>query len=60
VFREMLLRKEKLVLGAYDARVTGRDGDESENYPQIEPFMRVVGSIAAASMNAYLREDAEI
>lgn len=57
VFREMLLRKEKLVLGAYDARVTGRDGDESENHPQIEPFMRVVGSIAAASMNAYLREE---
>lgn len=57
VFREMLLRKEKLVLGAYDARVTGSDGDESENYPQIEPFMRVVGSIAAASMNAYLREE---
>ena len=52
----MLLRKEGLVLGAYDARVTGRDGDESENHPQIEPFMRVVGSIAAASMNAYLRE----
>lgn len=57
VFREHLLRKEKLVLGAYDARVTGKDGDESENHPQIEPFMRVVGSIAAASMNAYLRED---
>lgn len=56
LFREMLLRKEGLVLGAYDARVTGRDGDESENHPQIEPFMRVVGSIAAASMNAYLRE----
>lgn len=57
VFREMLLRKEKLVLGGYDARVTGRDGDESENYPQIEPFMRVVGSVAAAAMNAYLREE---
>ncbi|WP_395744865.1 S10 family peptidase [Prosthecobacter sp.] len=57
LFREMLLRKEKLVLGAYDARVTGRDGDESQNHPQIEPFMRVVGSIAAASMNAYLREE---
>ncbi|OYW28721.1 MAG: hypothetical protein B7Z47_05510 [Chthoniobacter sp. 12-60-6] len=57
VFREMLLRKEKLVLGAYDARVTGRDGDESGHHPQIEPFMRVVGSIAAASMNAYLREE---
>lgn len=57
VFREMLLRDKKLVLGAYDARVTGSDGDESELYPQIEPFMRVVGSIAAASMNAYLREE---
>jgi len=56
-FREMLLRKEKLVIGAYDARVTGRDGDESEQHPQIEPFMRVVGSVAAASMNAYLREE---
>lgn len=56
VFQEMLLRDQKLVLGAYDARVTGSDGDESEPYPRIEPFMRVVGSIAAASMNAYLRE----
>lgn len=55
-FREMLLRDKQLVLGAYDARVTGTDGDESENYPGIEPFMRVVGSVAAASMNAYLRE----
>lgn len=57
VFREMLLRKEKLVLGAYDARVTGRDGDESEEHPQMEPFMRVVGGIAASTMNAYLREE---
>lgn len=56
-FREMLLRKEMLVIGAYDGRVTGRDGDESEQHPQIEPFMRVVGSVAAASMNAYLREE---
>ena len=57
VFREMLLRKEKLILGAYDARVTASDGDESETHPQFEPFMRVVGSVAAASMNAYLREE---
>ncbi len=55
-FQEYLLRDQKLVLGAYDGRVTGSDGDESENYPEIEPFMRVVGSVAAASMNAYLRE----
>ena len=56
-FREMLLRDKNLVLGAYDARVTGDDGDRSENYPAIEPFMRVVGSVAAATMNAYLREE---
>ena len=57
LFREHLLRDQKLVLGAYDARVTGRDSDTSENYPEIDPFMNVVGGIAAASMNAYLREE---
>lgn len=57
LFREMLLRDQKLVLGAYDARVTGRDADETEGYPEIDPFMNVVGGIAAASMNAYLREE---
>lgn len=55
LFREMLLRDLKLVLGAYDARVTGRDADETEGYPEIDPFMNVVGGIAAASMNDYLR-----
>ena len=38
-------------------RVTGRDADVSENYPEIDPFMNVVGSVAVASMNAYLREE---
>lgn len=57
LFREMLLRDKKLVLGAYDARVTGRDADVAENHPEIDPFMNVVGGIAAASMNAYLREE---
>jgi carboxypeptidase C (cathepsin A) len=57
LFREHLLRDQGLVLGAYDARVTGRDADVSENFPEIDPFMNVVGGIAAASMNAYLREE---
>jgi carboxypeptidase C (cathepsin A) len=56
-FREMLLRDQNLVLGSYDARVTGKDGSSSESYPQIDPFMNVVGGIAAATMNAYLREE---
>jgi carboxypeptidase C (cathepsin A) len=56
-FREMLLRDQGLVLGAYDARVTGRDGSSAEGYPLIDPFMNVIGGIAAATMNAYLREE---
>jgi len=57
LFREMLLRDQRLVLGAYDARVTGRDADVSSTHPEIDPFMNVVGGIAAACMNAYLREE---
>ena len=57
LFREMLLRDQGLVLGAYDARVTGRDGDRSSDYPQYDPFMAVVGSVAAAGMNSYIREE---
>lgn len=56
-FREMLLRDQHLVLGAYDARVTGRDGSEAEQQPEIEPFMNVVGGVAAVAMNSYLREE---
>lgn len=56
LFREHLLRDRGLVLGAYDARVTGQDADITENHPEIDPFMNVVGGIAAASMNAYLRD----
>jgi carboxypeptidase C (cathepsin A) len=56
-FREMLLRDKGLVLGSYDARVTGRDGTEADQWAQVDPFMNVVGGIAAATMNAYLREE---
>ncbi|MDB6139321.1 MAG: Peptidase serine carboxypeptidase [Verrucomicrobiaceae bacterium] len=56
-FREMLLRDQHLVLGAYDGRVIGRDGSEAEQQPEIEPFMNVVGGVAAVAMNSYLREE---
>ena len=32
-FRKMLLHDEGLVLGRYDARITGRDGDPAAPYP---------------------------
>ena len=56
-FREMLLRDQHLVLGGYDARVTAKDGTETEQHPDMEPFMNVVGGVAAVAINSYLRED---
>ena len=56
-FREMLLRDQHLVLGGYDARVTAKDGTETEQRPEMEPFMNVVGGVAAVAINSYLREE---
>ncbi len=36
-FRKQLLHDEGLILGAYDARITGRDGDPSANGPAFDP-----------------------
>ncbi len=54
-FREMLLRKEGKILGRFDARVTGEDGDRSELRPEFDPsFSNIVGGFASA-INAYVR-----
>ena len=37
VFRKQLLHDEGLILGAYDARMTGRDGDPASTYPDFDP-----------------------
>lgn len=56
-FREMLLRDEGLILGRFDARVTGRDADKSSPNPRFDPsFAATLGPFSAA-MNSYLREE---
>ncbi len=56
-FREMLLRDQGLILGRYDARITGRDGDKSSHYPRFDPSYAATLGPFAATMNAYLREE---
>ncbi|HTH46143.1 MAG TPA: peptidase S10, partial [Candidatus Limnocylindria bacterium] len=56
-FREMLLRDENLIIGRYDARITGRDGDRSANVPQFDPSYAATLGPFSAAMNAYLREE---
>ncbi len=57
VFREMLLRDQGLILGRYDARITGRDADKSGNSPRFDPSYAATYGPFSASMNAYLREE---
>lgn len=59
VFREKLLADERLILGRFDARITGRDGDQAGGAPAFDPsFDAALGPLAAA-MNAYVREELE-
>lgn len=55
LFREMLLRKEGKILGRFDARVTGEDGDRSAQRPEFDPsFSNIIGGFSSA-VNAYVR-----
>ncbi|HEX9046602.1 MAG TPA: peptidase S10 [Verrucomicrobiae bacterium] len=55
VFRKQLLHDEGLILGAYDARLTGRDGDPASEGPEFDPASAAVMGPFSAAMNAYVR-----
>jgi carboxypeptidase C (cathepsin A) len=57
VFRKQLLHNEGLILGAYDARLTGRDGDPASPYPDFDPSSAAVMGPFAAAMNSYARSE---
>ena len=57
VFREMLLRDQGLIIGRYDARITGRDADKAGNSPRFDPSYAATYGPFSAAMNAYLREE---
>ena len=55
VFRKQLLHDEGLILGAYDARITGRDGDPASPNPDFDPSAAATLGPFSAAMNAYVR-----
>jgi carboxypeptidase C (cathepsin A) len=55
VFRKQLLHDEGLILGAYDARLTGRDGDPAATGPEFDPSSAAVMGPFSAAMNSYVR-----
>jgi carboxypeptidase C (cathepsin A) len=57
VFRKQLLHDEGLILGAYDARLTGRDGDPASPYPDFDPASTAVMGPFSAAMNSYVRSE---
>ena len=57
VFRKQLLDDEGLILGAYDARLTGRDGDPASPYPGFDPSSTAVMGPFSAAMNSYVRSE---
>ena len=57
VFRKQLLHDEGLILGAYDARLTGRDGDAALPWPAFDPASAAVMGPFSAAMNSYVRSE---
>ena len=55
VFRKQLLHDKGLILGAYDARITGRDDDAASPYPGFDPSATATLGPFAAAMNSYVR-----
>jgi carboxypeptidase C (cathepsin A) len=57
VFRKQLLHDDGLILGAYDARLTGRDGDAAAQGAGFDPASAAVMGPFSAAMNAYVRSE---
>ena len=57
VFRKQLLHGEGLILGAYDARLTGRDGDPAAQGAGYDPASAAVMGPFSAAMNSYARTE---
>jgi len=57
VFRRQLLHDQKLILGAYDSRQTGRDHDAAAPAPDFDPSSAAVMGPFSAAMNSYVRSE---
>jgi carboxypeptidase C (cathepsin A) len=56
-FRKMLLHDRGLIIGRYDARITGRDDSPAARSPRFDPSYAATYGPFSAAMNAYLRQD---
>jgi carboxypeptidase C (cathepsin A) len=57
VFRKQLLHDQGLILGAYDARITGRDDDAASPTPDFDPSDTAVRGPFSAAINSYVRSE---
>jgi len=57
IFRKQLLHAEGLILGRYDARITGRDADPASPYPDFDPSDTAVRGPFSAAINSYVRQE---
>lgn len=57
VFRKQLLHDRGLILGAYDARITGRDSDPASPYPGFDPSATATLGPFSAAINSYVRSE---
>jgi carboxypeptidase C (cathepsin A) len=57
VFRRQLLHDQGLILGAYDARITGRDDNPASPYPNFDPSYAATYGPFSAAINSYLRAE---
>ena len=55
--RQEELGDEHLILGAYDARITGHDGDQASPYPDYDPSSAATEGPFSAAMNSYVRNE---
>lgn len=56
-FREELLRDDGMILGRFDARIKGADGNLAGNSPDYDPSYQAVYGPFSAALNDYVRRD---
>jgi carboxypeptidase C (cathepsin A) len=57
VFTKQLLHDEGYILGFYDSRIKGRDGDPASPTPDFDPSDAAVAGPFSAAMNSYVRSE---
>ncbi len=57
VFRKQLLLDQGLILGVYDARITGHDDNPAAPYPDFDPSSAATRGPFAAAINSYVRSE---